>query len=68
MGVWFSKFCAFMSEHRLVATIGFAFVAIAYISNKRARLPSNSRRDTFAESLQHAVKIGKQFYFQVMVY
>ena len=67
MGVWFSKFCAFVREHRVAVAIGFVCIAIANIPRGKVRV-RNLKRDNVVETLQTAAKIGKKFYFQVLQY
>ena len=55
-----------MKEHRVAVTIGFACFALAFISNKKSRVPP-SKHKILANTLQAAVKIGKEFYMQVCV-
>ena len=64
MGVWFSKFCAFVREHRVAAAIGFVCVAIAYIVRRKVSV-RNLKSDDIVEALVHATEIGKKFYVQV---
>ena len=67
MGVWFSKFCVFVSEHRVTAAaITFVCFAINHVSKKTSRSPTSSpKHNPFVETLQNATKIGNEFYLRV---